>query len=119
MTFSIEDFCFDQQLPDWLRQLFHHRIGVLAQVRMMDKPLAANLQFLAQLANVGFDNFAPRVNQRIEAEHEVDRIIREHRERTAVIDVLAEPGIPGETPATRFNTFFHPIDNPQSFAVVF
>jgi len=52
------------------------------------------------------------VNERIETECEIDRIIRNHRQGSAIIDVTVDMGINSETLAACFDTLIDAIHNP-------
>ena len=52
---------------------------------MMKETNSVRFQFRAQLAKVFFQDLDVDMHQRVEAEHEVDTIVRNHVKRTAVV----------------------------------
>ena len=70
--FPVEDFCLAQQFSNRLRKPFANRVRAGAEIGMMNESRAADLQLPSQFAEVGFDHFAFRMHERIEAKHEID-----------------------------------------------
>ena len=78
--FPIEDLCLDQQFSHAQRKAFAKRVRVFAEIRVMNESSAADSQFGAQFAEIGFDNLPFYVHQRIEAKNEIDRLVRKNRQ---------------------------------------
>src|SRR5215472_17550572 len=84
----------------------------------MNKTFAARLQFCFQFRQVSLDHFWFRVDQRIEAENEIDRTRRNHRQRTAVVQKAADARIVLKPLTTRCHTIFDSIDRDEQVTVI-
>src|SRR5882724_8336554 len=86
---------------------------------MMNEAFATGFQFGSQFAQVRFDHLAVCVYKRIETEHEIDRGVGNHRQRTPIIEVTAHMRINSETLTAGFDTFLGAINDPQLLAIIF
>src|ERR1044071_10269661 len=66
-------------------RLTSERLRVFTQVRMMDKGQAIGPQLCRELTEIGLDGLRADMDQRIEAEDEIDRARRNHRQAVALV----------------------------------
>lgn len=119
MMRPIENLCLNQWSRQRLRNSLAWRVYVFAEIGMVNEASAADFQFRSEFSQVRFHDFPIRVNERIEAENEIDGTGGNHRQRAAVIEVAVHMRINRESVAARFNAFTRFINSPQLLAIIF
>src|SRR5437763_12388384 len=118
MVCPIENLRLDQWLYYCLGKTLPESVGVLAEIGMMNEAFAAGFQFRSQFVQVCLYDIAVRMNQRIEAENKIDRTVRNHRQRAAVVYAAVHVRRSREALTTCFNAFSRLINGPKFFAVI-
>jgi len=103
MMLPIENAEFDQWVDDYLGQPSTAGIGVFAKIRMMNETFATDFQFFSELAKISLDNLSFCMDERIECENEIDRIIGNHGQRSPVIHMALHARISGKPLPTYLN----------------
>src|SRR5438876_352375 len=118
MMRPIEDLCLDQRFSEKRGNPYAWRVYVIAKIRVMNETFAADFQFPSQFAQVHFDELPVCLHEVIKTENEIDRTVRNHRQRAAIIQITAHVGLSREAFTTRFDALIRFIDNPQLLAVI-
>src|SRR3954470_18334714 len=89
-----------------------------AVIRVMDEPASIGCQLARELSEICVDDIRLGVNERVEAEYEINRAVLDHLQRSPVVDVVGDVVGLGEALPAVVDALRGQVDDEQPLAEV-